>query len=123
LKLTGAQYTVLFVMAHVHGLDQATLSRALGFDRVTTLRVVRGLETRGLIARTPSITDGRKSELSLTDEGREMCRLAQEPSEESRSKLMSTLTGEEQTTLINLLVKMCSALEPSARTRIVPPRA
>ena len=44
--LTPAQFGVLTVLQASPGLDQSSLARALGFDKVTVLRVLRGLEAR-----------------------------------------------------------------------------
>ena len=49
--LTPAQFGVMTVLRATPGLDQSSLARALGFDKVTVLRVLRGLESRGLVAR------------------------------------------------------------------------
>ena len=48
--LTPAQFGVMTVLRATPGLDQSSLARALGFDKVTVLRVLRGLESRGQVA-------------------------------------------------------------------------
>ena len=48
LGLTQAQYGALVVLASQPDIDQSSLGRAMGFDKVTILRVLRGLEERGL---------------------------------------------------------------------------
>ena len=58
--LTPAQYGVLTVVSHAKGIDQSSLSRALGFDRVTTLHIVRLLTQRGLLVREPCNRDSRR---------------------------------------------------------------
>ncbi|MDP3171009.1 MAG: MarR family transcriptional regulator, partial [Polaromonas sp.] len=64
--LTPAQFGVLSVLRASPGLDQSSLARALGFDKVTVLRVLRGLETRGLIARAPAPASRRNLAISLS---------------------------------------------------------
>src|ERR1700749_3730239 len=54
LGLTPAQFGVLTVLKTHPGLGQSSLARALGFDKVTVLRVLRGLESRGLVERGPA---------------------------------------------------------------------
>ena len=44
LALTPAQFGVLTVLRAHPGMGQSSLARALGFDKVTVLRVLRGLE-------------------------------------------------------------------------------
>ncbi|HTJ92721.1 MAG TPA: helix-turn-helix domain-containing protein, partial [Pararobbsia sp.] len=51
LSLTPAQFAVLSVLAATPEIDQARLSRCLGFDKVTIMYILRGLEERGLINR------------------------------------------------------------------------
>src|SRR4051812_41598283 len=52
--LTPAQFGVLTVLQAHPGLGQSSLARALGFDKVTVLRVLRGLQARGLVERGPA---------------------------------------------------------------------
>lgn len=74
LELTRRGADVTSVQAHilVALLDipappsQKALADALGMDRMTTLDVVRRMETRGLVTRTRV---GRESLVKLTDEG------------------------------------------------------
>ena len=54
LALTPAQFGVLTILKAHPGLGQSSLARALGFDKVTVLRVLRGLETRGFVSRAPA---------------------------------------------------------------------
>ena len=119
--LTPPQYGVLLILAVSEGIDQSTLSRALGFDRVTTLRVVRGLETRRLLRRAQSASHRNRLQLALTDAGRWLIKQAKEPADRASERLLSPLTPDERTTLTGLLTKLCAGLEPVARTRVVPP--
>ena len=49
--LTPTQFGVLTAMRSSPGLDQPSLSRALGFDKVTVQRVLRGLGALDFVAR------------------------------------------------------------------------
>ena len=51
LKLPPPQFGLLHMLMHSEALDQASLARGLGLDKVTVLHVVRGLETRGWLTR------------------------------------------------------------------------
>jgi DNA-binding MarR family transcriptional regulator len=121
LKLTPAQFGVLTVLAQAPGSDQSTVSRALGFDRVTTLRVIRGLQARGLVQREPAPDHGRRLSLTLTTTGKALLRRAAGPAERSHARLLEPLSSSEQQQLESLLVRLCATLEPHARTAIVPP--
>ena len=66
LALTPAQFGALTVLQAHPGLGQSSLARALGFDKVTVLRVLRGLEARGLVKRDPAAGHPRKVSVALT---------------------------------------------------------
>jgi DNA-binding MarR family transcriptional regulator len=121
LKLTPPQFGVLHVLTQTDGLDQSALSRALGFDRVTTLHIVRGLEKRGLLSKIASPHDGRKLIVRLTVQGQTLYRQSRQPTETAFKKLIAPLETNEQAQLIALLTKLCSALEPQARSEVIPP--
>lgn len=121
LGLTPPQYGVLTIVAHAGGCDQATVARALGFDRVTTLRIVRGLQTRGLVERAPSAVDGRRLQLTLTAEGAATLARGRELAATVTERLMAPLTGQEREQFQGLLRKLCAGLEPQARTKLLPP--
>ena len=121
LSLTPPQYGVLTIVAHAGGCDQATVARGLGFDRVTTLRIVRGLQTRGLVAREPSTADGRRLQLTLTVEGVALLARGRELATNVTERLMAPLASDEREQFQALLRKLCAGLEPQARTKLVPP--
>jgi DNA-binding MarR family transcriptional regulator len=121
LSLTPPQYGVLTILAHAGGCDQATVARALGFDRVTTLRIVRGLQTRGLVAREPCVTDGRRLQLTLTADGAATLARGRKLAAQVTERLMAPFEGDEREQFQRLLHKLCAGLEPQARTPLLPP--
>jgi len=121
LRLTPPQFGVLYVIGSLGQTDQTTLSRALGFDKVTTLRIVRGLESRGMLGREDHVRDGRKIFLQLTAEGRAVLDAAETLSTRSSAHLLSPLDASERETLLALLQKLCDGLEGDARTPWIHP--
>ena len=121
ISLTPPQYGVLTIVAQAVGCDQATVARALGFDRVTTLRIVRGLQTRGLLARERSAADGRCLLLSLTAEGLATLNRGRKLAAGIGERLMAPLADDERAQFQGLLRKLCAGLESQARTKLVPP--
>ena len=119
--LTPAQFGVLTVLASAPGLDQSTLARALGFDKVTVLRVLRGLETRGLLQRTAALTSKRNMAVVLSREGEKLLKQAAKPAERAYERLMEPLSQEQQAQLVLLLMELTQGLEDSARAAFVPP--
>lgn len=123
LALTPAQFGALTVLQAHPGLDQSSLARALGFDKVTVLRVLRGLEARGLVRRGPGEANRRTVSVSLTAEGEQVLRLAQKPAERAYRRLMAPLDALQQEQLLDLLQRLTGGLEAEARAAFVPPRA
>ena len=119
--LTPAQFGALTVLQAHPGLGQSSLARALGFDKVTVLRVLRGLQARGLVERTASPENRRSVAVALTAEGRALLRRAQRPAEKAYQRLMSPLSAAQQTQLLGLLQQLTGALEDDARAAFVPP--
>ena len=119
--LTPAQFGVLTVLANAPGLDQSSLARALGFDKVTVLRVLRGLEARGLLIRTASLTSKRNMAVVLSSDGEKLLKQAAKPAERAYVRLMAPLSTEQQAQLVLLLMELTQGLEESARAAFVPP--
>lgn len=119
--LTPAQFGVLTVLRASPGLDQSSLARALGFDKVTVLRVLRGLETRGLVQRSPAPESRRNLAVVLSPDGEKLLRQAQKPAEQAYERLMSPLSPEQQMQLVALLQQLTEGLEEHARASFVPP--
>lgn len=121
LALTPAQFGVLTVLKSHPGLGQSSLARALGFDKVTVLRVLRGLETRGLVARTPAADNKRNVSVALTTDGMTVLAQAQKPAERAYKRLLAPLDKAQQAELVTLLQLLTGELEDDARAAFVPP--
>lgn len=119
--LTPAQFGVLTVLSAQPGLGQSSLARALGFDKVTVLRVLRGLESRGLVARTPAPDNKRNISASLTCAGEQLLAQAQKPAEAAYRRLLAPLDQQQQCQLLQLLQLLTGELENDARAAFVPP--
>ena len=123
LGITPAQFGVLTVLKAHPGLGQSSLARALGFDKVTVLRVLRGLEARGLVQRDPAPDNKRNLCVSLTREGADMLARAQRPAERAYRRLLSPLDAGQQDQLVHLLQLLTGELEDDARAAFIPPGA
>ena len=64
-----AQFSVLVVIEANPGLSQADLGETLGIERARLVRLLDGLEKRGLTGREPSPIDRRSHALFLTEDG------------------------------------------------------
>ncbi|UOE44059.1 MarR family winged helix-turn-helix transcriptional regulator [Agromyces larvae] len=80
---------------------------------VTSL--LQGLETRGLIVRTPSPDDSRVKLVSVTDQGAALIAGFDEAVAAARERLFSVLDDDEQLALIALLERVAAPVEPVER--------
>src|SRR5262245_37214864 len=69
LDIRPAQYAVLVVIEANSGLSQADVAERLGVERARLVRLLDGLERRGLIRRRASPHDRRSHALVLTRRG------------------------------------------------------
>jgi len=121
LALTPAQFGVLTVLKSHPGMGQSSLARALGFDNVTVLRVLRGLQARGLVARATALGNKRNVSVALTARGAAVLEKAQRPAERAYKRLLAPLDKDQQAQLIELLRLITGELEEDARAAFVPP--
>ena len=121
--LTPAQFGAMTVLRAHPGLDQSSLSRALGFDKVTVLRVLRGLQSRGLVERCAAASNRRTLSITLSAAGEELLKRAQQPAENAYRHLMSPLDTQQQQQLLALLQTLTQGLEADARAPFVAPGA
>lgn len=121
LALTPAQFGVLTVLKSHPGMGQSSLARALGFDKVTVLRVLRGLEARGLLERGAAHGSKRNISVALTQAGAAVLAQAQKPAEKAYKRLMAPLDRDQQAQLLELLQLLTGELEDDARAAFIPP--
>ncbi|ALL68480.1 transcriptional regulator, MarR family [Paraburkholderia caribensis MBA4] len=121
LSLTPAQFAVLSVLAATPDIDQARLSRCLGFDKVTVMYILRGLVDRGLITRDTGTGKGRRIALALTKAGALLLEQAQEPTEVASATLMACFSETQQKQFIKLLKILTTSLEDRARAPLIMP--
>jgi DNA-binding MarR family transcriptional regulator len=120
VALTQAQYGALTVLAHEPQIDQSRLARALAFDKVTVLRVLRGLEERGLVRRSVSALNKRQMAVELTQAGQELLSQAQSLAHDAYEQLMSPLREPQRKQLIDLLQTLNGSLCDQAKAVFVP---
>ena len=108
---------VLFELAHAPNLTAKALRDELGLDAGYLSRLLRRLEDRGLIARTPSGADGRVAHLNLTADGREEFRTLDERADHEVRDLLSQLSVARQRQLVGAvrIIEDLLAGEPPRR--------
>ncbi len=120
LAITPAQYGVLCIIQAQSGIDQSSLARALAFDKVTVLRVLKGLEERGFCQRTISSENRRQMSVSLTAAGQCLLQQASEPVQKAHDTLLSPFSPDERAQFMALLQILTKQLDGEARASFVP---
>jgi len=120
MGLTQAQYGALMVLQEEPGIDQTRLARALAFDKVTVLRVLRGLAQRGLVVRELSPSNRRQMSLRLTAQGEHLLKQSAAPVQHAYEQLMAPLAPRQREQFIALLQQLTDGLGEQARAAFVP---
>ena len=92
-------------------LTQAEVALRLGMDANTTSQIARGLETRGIILRSPHPADARARALSLTPVGVDRAIAASAAARAFNDVFFSAITPERQDLLGTLLESLTKASE------------
>lgn len=98
-----AQYSVLIVTEANPGLSQSDLSQLLGIERARLVRLLDGLEKRGLIRRLASPTDRRSHALLLTRRGQRRMKQVKALAAEHEAHLIQQVGSRKWVTLIDIL--------------------
>ncbi len=95
-----AEARILYELANGEGITASVLSRTLGLDPGYLSRILRGFEDRGLLTKTPSDSDGRRSYLELTADGFVAFETIDTVSQQNIANLISPLGDEQQYRLL-----------------------
>jgi DNA-binding MarR family transcriptional regulator len=104
--LTPRQFAVLVKLLDEGTLSQNHLGRLVAMDAATTKGVVDRLMRKGLIATIPSVTDRRRIEISLTEEGKAHVRGAIATASRISELTTRNLTERELERMLTLLDKL-----------------
>lgn len=100
-SLTEAR--VLYELAHRDGLTASDLTRDLGLDAGYLSRLLKKLEVRELLVRTPSPLDGRQAVLSLTVAGHSAFAPLNRASEEEVTALLAGLPVNDRAKMVTAM--------------------
>jgi DNA-binding MarR family transcriptional regulator len=115
-ELTVPQFLLAMALYRQHRHDwlpltQAQVALRLGMDANTTSQITRGLETRGLVLRSPHPDDARARALSLTPAGVDRAMAASASARAFNDLFFSAITAEQQDQLGALLESLTEASE------------
>ena len=105
-----AQFSVLVVIEANPGLSQADLSETLGIERARLVRLLDGLDKRGLTRREPSPTDRRSHALFLTREGQQRLKRIKALAAAHEARVEAVLGPEQRNQMLAALKGFSSAL-------------
>lgn len=97
-----------------HRLSPTQLFKGLMLSSAGITSRLDGLESRGLVKRSPDPNDRRALLIELTDAGRKLLEEAVAANTKSERTLLGDLSAKELATLSKLLRKMLGALEPGS---------
>lgn len=103
--LTPVQFAAIYAIARNEGIDQATLSSLIAYDRVTIGGVIDRLLTKSLVRREVSERDRRARELYLTEKGRDLLNAMMPAVQKVQERMLEGLSAEERDSLVALLKK------------------
>jgi DNA-binding MarR family transcriptional regulator/GNAT superfamily N-acetyltransferase len=107
-----AEARLIYELSHRDRPTAAELGRELALDAGYLSRLLRGLERSGVIARTRSASDGRRSHLSLTGKGRRAFATLNAHSNKDVAALLEGLPDAQQRGLVTALETVETVLGP-----------
>ncbi len=104
--LSGREYGILAQLEHGAPSAQHHLGAALGLDRTTTMKVLAGLEARGLVRRERDAANRRAYRVILTDTGEDLRARAAEVLADCDDRFLAPLQTHERADLRTVLRRL-----------------
>ena len=108
--LTVPQYAALYGLADKPGISGAALARACAVTPQAMAGVLKNLEERGLVERTPHPWHRNVLETRLTDKGRVALDAADERAVAIERRIFEAFSAEERDTLRALMARFAAAI-------------
>ena len=115
-----AQARLLYELAHHDGVTATELAAELGLDAGYVSRTLRGFQHEGWLGKTPSSTDGRRTLLALTGQGRAVFEQLDQASNQAIMLPLQSHSAEEQKQLKHALSTIQRLLGGGAAEARVP---
>lgn len=94
--LTWTEGRVILEISFNHDKTPIEVANNLDLDKSYTSRILKRFEKNGLISKSPSLTDSRSVELSLTEAGQKLVKQLDDRSDQQINDLLVDLTTEQQ---------------------------
>lgn len=115
-QLRPVEFTLLMVLLANQTPSPKQLAQALSLPPPNVTVLVDRLAARGLVERRRNRSDGRAFEVALTAQGADLARRAQRISLTMEDDLLAMLSPGELAILRELLLKLATGAQQSART-------
>lgn len=100
----GSQKRILIVLNEIDGsIAQRELTKRLGIQPGSASEVIAKLESEGYVKRTPSETDRRTTNVTLTEAGKAAAAQAVGERDDRHKQMFSCLSEDEKSQLLSLL--------------------
>jgi len=109
--LTAVEPTVLASLHDAPAIDEQRLAERIGADLAHVQRMVKHLQSRGLIGRADGVGSNRRRLFSLTPEGGELFSRLYPAVLSMRDSVMASLSQAERETLLSLVARVVAANE------------
>lgn len=113
----GSQKRILMILLECGGMTQRELTERLGIQPGSASEVIGKLEAAGLLTRSPSETDRRTTDISLTAAGKAAAEEAYTQREKRHQQMFASLSDAEKETLLDLLKKVNADWEQKYRKK------
>ncbi len=110
-KFSLTEVRVLYELANRNGLTATQLGHELGLDAGYLSRILGKFEKRGMLARTPSATDARRSEITLTAAGHTAYEPLNIESHSHIKALLEPLATRDRTELVDAMNSIRTLLD------------
>ena len=104
--VTLRQFAVLAAIAENSGASQSDLVKATGIDRSTLADMMKALEKRDLVRRTPSSDDGRANSVHLTQSGATVLYATTQHARAADAAILDLLPRTKRKSFVATLVKL-----------------
>lgn len=104
--MTMWEYIVLSRLVRGPVPNQLALARDVRHDKTRLIKLLDGLQHRGLIERAPDPADRRSHTVAITDAGRELHGSAQAAIRKMEDDILGVLTAAERRALLTALPKL-----------------
>ena len=112
-----AEVRVLYEIAHRRQPTASDVGKRLGLDPGYLSRILSGLGKRGLVRKTVSQSDGRRSLLELTARGRKTFAALDDRQNKEVATMLQSLSTRDQSRLVQAMGAIETLLSPRAAPR------